>query len=181
MKKPAIKYPFAFAVGYVAVKLITAYIIPPIFCTMLASLGSFLFGFYYLQKLKKHFGKIIWLMPVVVILRIVFKFLLDDTPLYNEVLVDLCHKIFAVTIIAVVYAMAKRLYKKKCCVSMAEKMSGYTYEFYLVHSPIINGPVALPFGTNFIALGIVGFVVSTLAAWLLHYILTVLNKIIERK
>lgn len=170
MKLAQPKHLWWIAGSYILIKLVGAYTIPPIYSTLLASIGSYLFGFYFFRISKKFFKVIRWLLPVALILRILLKLLFDGTPLYDNFLVDLCHKFLAVAIIATIYPIASQLYTRARLVQVLNRLSQYTYEFYLVHSPVINGPVALSFSSNYIFIGVVGFVLSAVFAWLLHWI-----------
>jgi len=162
------------------VKLIATYIIPSEFSVLLGTVGSYLFGFYYLRRFKPHFKKIMWLMPVAVVLRLICKLIFDGTSLYNEFLTDLCHKFLALTLIAAIYTVSELFYKKKINV-IAEKVSGYTYEFYLVHYPVVCGPIAISCNSNYILFGTMGFIVSGIMTFSLHQAVKLINRILGRE
>ncbi len=166
---------------YIVVKLVSAYTLPAIMCTLLASIGSYLVGFYCLPRWKQHYKKIAYLIPCAIAMRLMSRLLFDDSVLYDLVLSDLSHKLLAVSLIALAYQLARFVYKPGKFTDAIEKLSQYTYEFYLVHQPLILGAIALGVFANTAIVGAVCFLASLVAAWVLHELSIGISKVIGKR
>lgn len=175
------KHTILFVCTYLAVKIIAAYSIPTILSTLISSLGSFLVGFYLLPIMLSNYRKLIILFPVSIILRIVFFYFFDGSILYSLFLVDISHKMLAISIIAIFNLLGQYLSRVSLLNQITEKFKPLTYAFYIVHYPIVLSLASVPRMKNVFLIGILGLIVSLFAAICLHSITNSVNKLIKEQ
>lgn len=162
--------------------ILLAYTVPPIWCTLLNSVANFLLGFYLLPAVLKKEHHVV--IPILFAmgacgLRVVFKLALDDTPLYNSVLTEVCSAVLAIAIFDLLFKIGT--YIKSRGVAAEEKaintLANFTYEFYLVHYIFLNGNFKVHIFESYLLNSVAAFIFAAAAAFAVHF----LSELIQRK
>lgn len=136
------------AVIWLAVCVLLAYTVPPIWCTLLNSLLSYAIGFYVLPHLlrrKHHYGLLLGTAFLSCCCRLAFRYFFDETPFYNSVATELCALVLALSVIVFLFQVGELFEttassSAKLCVAA---LGNRTYEFYLVHYIFLTGPLKI--------------------------------------
>lgn len=160
---------------YVILLIGMAYLVPPIWCTLVSSIATYLIGFFYLPLIieSKFLHKFaIPMAALSIVLRLAGRHFLDDTPLYTSVLCSLTGKILAISLILIIFDIAKLLnplFKEhKALENALAFASGITYEFYIVHYIFLTGKVKITLFRSFALNALFASFVSIILAIVLH-------------
>lgn len=157
--------------GVVAILL--AYMVPPIWCTLWNSFFNYCVGFYVIPRLLKKQHHDIALMGSALFacgLRLVFRAIVDDTPLYNTVATEVCSIVLACSIFVFFYQMGEST-ERKASVFICEALSiisKRTYEFYLSHYIFLNGNLRIKVVENVWVDAILSFALAVILAEIIY-------------
>ena len=170
------------SVIWLAVCVLLAYTVPPIWCTLLNSILSYAVGFYALPHLlrrKHHYGLLLGTAFLSCCCRFAFRHFFDGTPFYNSVTTQLCSLILALSIM-VFLSQIGELFEtkasssaKSCVVALGKR----TYEFYLVHYIFLTGPLKMQnFQSAFLNIAVAFLLSSVLSEFVFQVEKMILKK-----
>ena len=165
---------------WLAICVLLAYTVDPIWCTLLGSLLSYAVGFYVLPYFlcKKHsYAVLLGTALFFCCCRLTFRHFFDGTPFYNSVATEIYSLGLGLSIIIFLFQLGKLFDKTESSTAKlyTTRLSKATYEFYLVHYIFLTGPlkIALPHYWQSV---LVAFALSVVLAGLVHFLSDILRK-----
>ena len=134
--------------AWFAVCSMLAYAVPPIWCTLLNSLFTYVLGYYALPHLlckSFHFASLFGCVLGACALRLVFHHFFDGTPFYNSVATQISSLLLALSVVLFISKAAGILGAKLNHTMSAHisALSKQTYNFYLTHYIFLNGVLCI--------------------------------------
>ncbi len=167
-------------IGWLALCMLLAYTVAPIWCTLINSLLSYVAGFYLLPHLlrkKHHYILLLGTAFLSCCCRLACRYFFDGTPFYNSVATQICSLCLALSIIVFLFQIGKLFEATasssvKSCVAALGKG---TYEFYLVHQVLLTGPLKIELPYYLLSVS-AAFVLSVALAAVVHFLSNLFNR-----